>query len=67
MDTFYKGVIAVAGGIAGFLFGGWSVLLTILSVLVIIDYASGLMAAGINGEKKSKSDISALLVKCLFL
>ncbi|MDR4215919.1 holin, partial [Bacillus paralicheniformis] len=28
MDTFYKGVIAVAGEIAGFLFGGWSVLLT---------------------------------------
>ncbi|AOP14626.1 holin [Bacillus licheniformis] len=54
MDTFYKGVIAVAGGIVGFLFGGWSVLLTILSVLVIIDYVSGLAAAGINGEMKSK-------------
>ncbi|MEK5098581.1 MULTISPECIES: phage holin family protein [Bacillus] len=54
MDQFYKGVIAVAGGIVGFLFGGWSVLLTILSVLVIIDYASGLAAAGINGEMKSK-------------
>ncbi|NUJ16153.1 phage holin family protein [Bacillus glycinifermentans] len=54
MDQFYKGVIAVAGGIVGFLFGGWSVLLTILSVLVIIDYASGLAAAGVNGEMKSK-------------
>ncbi|MCY9153736.1 holin family protein [Bacillus haynesii] len=54
MDQFYKGVIAVAGGIVGFLFGGWSVLLTILSVLVIIDYVSGLAAAGINGEMKSK-------------
>nr|WP_254123661.1 phage holin family protein [Bacillus licheniformis] len=47
-------MIAIAGGAIGFLFGGWSVLLTILSVLVIIDYASGLMAAGINGEMKSK-------------
>ncbi|AKQ71787.1 phage holin family protein [Bacillus paralicheniformis] len=54
MDQFHKGVIAVAGGIVGFLFGGWSVLLTILSVLVIIDYVSGLAAAGINGEMKSK-------------
>ena len=54
MDTFYKGVIAVAGGIVGFLFGGWSVLLTILSVLVITDYASGLVAAGVNGEMKSR-------------
>ncbi|MED2978184.1 phage holin family protein [Bacillus swezeyi] len=54
MDTFYKGVIAVAGGVVGFLFGGWSVLLTILAVLVIVDYASGLVAAGVNGEMKSK-------------
>ncbi|MCY8663723.1 phage holin family protein [Bacillus haynesii] len=54
METFYKSLIAIAGGAIGFLFGGWSVLLTILSVLVIIDYASGLMAAGINGEMKSK-------------
>ncbi|MED1128774.1 phage holin family protein [Bacillus paralicheniformis] len=54
MDQFHKGVIAVPGGIVGFLFGGWSVLLTILSVLVIIDYVSGLAAAGINGEMKSK-------------
>ncbi|NWN81242.1 phage holin family protein, partial [Bacillus sp. (in: firmicutes)] len=54
METLYKGLIAVPAGIAGFLFGGWSVLLTILSVLVIIDYASGLAAAGVNGEMKSK-------------
>ncbi|WP_307894076.1 phage holin family protein [Bacillus swezeyi] len=54
MDTFYKGAIAVAGGVIGFLFGGWSVLLTILSVLVIIDYFSGLAAAAVNGEVKSR-------------
>ncbi|MED2945296.1 phage holin family protein [Bacillus swezeyi] len=54
MDTFYKGFIAFLGGIVGFLFGGWSVLLTILSVLVIIDYFSGLAAAAVNGEVKSR-------------
>lgn len=50
MDTFYKGVIAVAGEIAGFLFWRLERAAYYLSVLVI-DYASGLMAAGINGEK----------------
>ncbi|KMM51416.1 holin [Bacillus glycinifermentans] len=54
MDTFYKGFIAVLGGFVGFLFGGWSILLTILSFLVIIDYGSGLAAAGVNGEMKSR-------------
>ncbi|MGQ9028113.1 phage holin family protein [Bacillus licheniformis] len=51
---FYKGLVAAAGGIIGFLFGGWSILLTILSVLVIVDYASGLVAAAVNGEVKSR-------------
>ncbi|MED4302287.1 phage holin family protein [Bacillus licheniformis] len=51
---FYKGLAAAAGGIIGFLFGGWSVLLTILAVLVIVDYASGLVAAAVNGEVKSR-------------
>ncbi|MED4342431.1 phage holin family protein [Bacillus licheniformis] len=51
---FYKGLVAAAGGIIGFLFGGWSILLTILAVLVIVDYASGLVAAAVNGEVKSR-------------
>jgi len=51
---FYKGLVAAAGGLIGFLFGGWSVLLTILLVLVIVDYASGLVAAAVNGEVKSR-------------
>ncbi|MEK5503079.1 phage holin family protein [Bacillus sp. FSL M8-0168] len=54
METLYKGFIAVLGGFVGFLFGGWSILLTILSFLVIIDYGSGLAAAGVNGEMKSR-------------
>ncbi|MCV9368909.1 phage holin family protein [Bacillus paralicheniformis] len=51
---FYKGLVAAAGGVIGFLFGGWSILLTILLVLVIVDYASGLVAAAVNGEVKSR-------------
>ncbi|MBU8789111.1 phage holin family protein [Bacillus sp. FSL K6-0138] len=63
METFYKSLIAIAGGGIGFLFGGWSVLLTILSVLVIVDYFSGLFAAGINGEVKSRTGMIGIARK----
>ena len=66
MDTFYKGFIAVLGGFVGFLFGGWSILLTILSFLVIIDYGSGLAAAGVNGEIKAGLDLLVSREKSLF-
>ncbi|MGM0816056.1 MAG: phage holin family protein [Bacillota bacterium] len=63
MEYFYKGLISVIGGIVGFLFGGWSVLLTILSALVIIDYASGLAAAAVQGEVKSRTGLIGITRK----
>ncbi|MGN9864730.1 phage holin family protein [Bacillus swezeyi] len=63
MDAFYKSLIAVLGGVVGFLFGGWNVLLTILSVLVIVDYGSGLAAAAVNGEVKSRAGLIGITRK----
>ncbi len=53
MDTFLKTTIAVGGAVVSFLFGGWSTLLTILVVFVVIDYASGVAAAAKEGKLKS--------------
>ncbi|PPA82533.1 holin [Brevibacillus laterosporus] len=54
MENVFKTVIAIGGGALSLLFGGWSKLLTILIVFVIIDYASGVAAGSVEGKLKSK-------------
>lgn len=53
MDILAKTMIAIGGGIASYLFGGWSVMLSILLTFVIIDYVTGLVAAFKEGKLKS--------------
>lgn len=54
MDNVIKGIIAVGGSAASFLFGGWSSLLNILLAFVIIDYISGVAAAAQEGKLSSR-------------
>lgn len=43
-----------AGALIGYTFGGWTVLLTLLLILVVADWLSGWAAAWMNGELKSR-------------
>lgn len=53
METQIKAAAAVGGAIVSFLFGGWSALLTILLAFVVLDYISGVLAAGKEGKLNS--------------
>jgi len=53
MDEKFVGAAAIFGAITGFLYGGWNGMMTALLVLVIIDFATGCIAAFINGELRS--------------
>jgi len=53
MENIVKTIIAVSGAAASFLFGGWSSLLSILLAFVVIDYVSGVAAAGKEGKLSS--------------
>lgn len=44
---------AILGAAIAFLFGGWSTLLGILLTLVILDYITGILAAGHRGQLSS--------------
>ena len=63
MGNTVKTVIAVCGGAASYFFGGWSSLLGILLVFVVIDYLTGWLSAGINGELNSKVGFKGIAKK----
>ncbi|KIP26877.1 MULTISPECIES: phage holin family protein [Bacillus cereus group] len=63
-----KTFLATFGGFCGYFFGGWDVLLKILVTMVSIDYITGMIAAGYNGELKSKIGFKGIAKKVvLFL
>lgn len=49
-----KGVFAVGGAIAG-IFGGWNTMLTLLAMVMVLDYVSGLMVAWSGKSPKSET------------
>ncbi len=59
----FKTVVALGGGAASYLFGGWSSLLGILVAFVVIDYISGFVAAGIEGKLASSVGLRGIAKK----
>ena len=53
-DKIVKTICAIGGAIAGF-FGGWPPMLTILVVVMCIDYVSGVIVAASGRSPKSES------------
>lgn len=66
METVFKIAIAVSGAVVGW-FGGLDQLLTALLVLIALDYFSGVIAAGINGQLKSKVGFRGIAKKVMLL
>lgn len=46
----FKYIVAIGGSLVTYLFGGWSALIQILVAFVVIDYVTGVLAAGVNGK-----------------
>lgn len=57
MDNWFKPGIAVVGAVTSFLFRGWSYLLSVLLVLVVLDYVSGVAAAAKEGKLRSDTGL----------
>ncbi|CDN33627.1 phage holin family protein [Bacillus thuringiensis] len=54
IDVVLKIFIASFGGFCGYFLGGWDATLKILVTMAVIDYVTGIIAAGYNGELKVK-------------
>jgi toxin secretion/phage lysis holin len=61
----YNLVAVSSGAVVGFMWGGWSVLLQILVFVVVIDYISGMIAAGIEGKLKSTVGFKGIAKKVM--
>jgi len=54
MESFIKYFISIGGALASFFFGGWTQLMTVLVVFIIIDFITGLTLAGKEGKASSR-------------
>ena len=54
METQIKAAAAVGGAIVSFLFGGWTQLMTVLVVFIVIDFISGVALAAKEGRAASR-------------
>ncbi|MGN7470515.1 phage holin family protein [Brevibacillus sp. SAFN-007a] len=63
MENIFKSAIAVGGAAVSFLWGGWSPLLAVLLTFVIIDYITGVMAAGVEGKLASRVGLAGIARK----
>lgn len=52
-EKFYGGFAAFFGAVTGYFFGGWTVAMNALLVLVIIDFVTGWAVAWMRGELRS--------------
>lgn len=53
MDTIIKVGAAAGGAIISFMFGGWTQLMTVLVVFIVIDFISGVTLAAKDGRAAS--------------
>ncbi|SNR86253.1 toxin secretion/phage lysis holin [Anaerovirgula multivorans] len=58
-----KTALAATGGAISYILGGWSHLLFVLLVFVIIDYFSGIIAAAIEGRLSSSIGMKGIAKK----
>ncbi|MDO4567748.1 MAG: phage holin family protein [Clostridia bacterium] len=65
--TWLKGAFAAAGAVAGFLLGPIDALFFALAGAMCVDYATGVICAGMRGELSSKAGFKGLLRKVMIL
>lgn len=65
MENSLKIAVAISGSLATYLWGEWSTLLSILVAFVIIDYVTGVLAAGYEGKLSSQIGFRAIPKKIM--
>lgn len=67
MESIIKSVVAASGAIMTFLFGGWSPLLQVLIIFIILDYALGFLVAASHGKLDSEVGFKGIAKKVIIV
>ncbi len=55
--------LSMIGSITSYMFGGWGSLLSILTFMVVVDYITGIIAAGVEGKISSRFGFKGIAQK----
>ena len=67
MENFIKIIVGVGGGLASFLFGGWSALIQTLVLFIVLDYIFAVLVAATHGKLSSKIGFKGIAKKVAIL
>ena len=67
MENVIKFIVGVGGGLASFLWGGWSALIQTLVLFIVIDYVFAVLVAASLGELSSKKGFRGIAKKVAIL
>ena len=67
MENILKITVGLGGGLASFLFGGWSALLQTLVLFIVLDYVFAVLVAATHGELSSKKGFKGIAKKVAIL
>lgn len=64
-EKIYQAILSMVCAAFGYLFGGWHALMGVFIALWFLDYVTGVLASGINGELSSKRGFKGIGKKVL--
>lgn len=67
MENAIKFLVGVGGGLASFLFGGWSALVETLVLFIVLDYVLAVIVASTHGKLNSQIGFKGIAKKVAIL
>ena len=67
LEKLIKIIVGLGGGLASYLWGGWSALIQTLVFFIVLDYLFAVLVAGVHGELSSKKGFKGIAKKVAIL
>jgi toxin secretion/phage lysis holin len=58
-------ILSLMGSFTSYMFGGWNSLLSILTLIIVLDFITGIIAAGVEGKLSSRLGFKGIAQKII--